>query len=49
MDFLYSIVQFHYTINQQINSTLFYVKLKVTEVNGERVLKCIGFHEDEFI
>ena len=34
---------------KQINSTLFYVKLKVTEVNGERVLKCIGFHEDEFI
>ena len=34
---------------KQINSTLFYVKLKVTEVNGECVLKCIGFHEDEFI
>ena len=34
---------------KQINSNLFYVKLKVTEIIGERVLKCIGFHEDEFI
>lgn len=34
---------------KQIDSNLFYVKLKITEINGERVLKCIGFHEDEFI
>ena len=31
-----------------INGTRFYIKLKITEENGEKVLKCLGFHEEEF-
>lgn len=27
----------------------FYVKLKIAQENGKDVLKCIGFHEDDFV
>lgn len=27
----------------------FYVKLKISQESGEAILKCIGFHEDDFI
>ena len=26
----------------------FYVKLKISQENGKNILKCLGFHEDEF-
>ncbi len=26
----------------------FYVKVKITHENGEDILKCLGFHEDDF-
>ncbi|MCF0108945.1 MAG: type II toxin-antitoxin system MqsR family toxin [Erysipelotrichaceae bacterium] len=31
-----------------INRNVFYIKLKIAADDGEEVLKCIGFHEDEF-
>lgn len=31
-----------------IEDEVFYVKLKIVQENGQRVLKCLGFHEDEF-
>ena len=33
---------------RQINGTWFYIKLKIVDNAGYTVLKCIGFHEDEF-
>ena len=32
-----------------VDGVQFYVKLKVVLVNGRDILKCIGFHEDDFI
>lgn len=26
----------------------FYIKVKITQENGEDILKCMGFHEDDF-
>ena len=34
---------------KQVNGTQFYVKVKIVRENGENILKCLGFHEDEFI
>lgn len=34
---------------KQVDGTQFYVKVKIVQENGENVLKCLGFHEDEFI
>ena len=34
---------------KNIDGTQFYVKLKITQVNEKDILKCIGFHEDNFI
>lgn len=34
---------------KMICETQFYVKLKISQESGEDILKCIGFHEDEFI
>ncbi|MBP5529830.1 MAG: type II toxin-antitoxin system MqsR family toxin [Lachnospiraceae bacterium] len=31
-----------------IDGIQFYVKLKISQENGEKVLKCLGFHEDNF-
>lgn len=33
---------------KQIEGIQFYIKVKITQENGQDILKCIGFHEDEF-
>ena len=33
---------------KQIDGKQFYVKVKITQNNGEDILKCLGFHEDDF-
>lgn len=33
---------------KNIDGIKFYVKVKIVQVNGEDILKCIGFHEDDF-
>lgn len=33
---------------KQINKMQFYVKVKIVQENGEDILKCLGFHEDDF-
>jgi hypothetical protein len=33
---------------KDVDGTQFYVKVKITEENGESILKCLGFHEDDF-
>ncbi len=34
---------------KSIAGVQFYVKLKITQEKGEDILKCIGFHEDNFV
>ena len=31
-----------------IHKKKFYIKLKISEENGKEVLKCLGFHKDDF-
>ncbi|MBO5031984.1 MAG: type II toxin-antitoxin system MqsR family toxin [Lachnospiraceae bacterium] len=33
---------------KDIDGIQFYVKVKITQENGEDILKCLGFHEDDF-
>ena len=33
---------------KKIDGISFYIKVKISEENGEEVLKCIGFHKDDF-
>ena len=33
---------------KHIEDIQFYVKVKIVRENGEEILKCIGFHEDDF-
>ena len=33
---------------KQIDGIQFYVKIKITQENGDAILKCLGFHEDNF-
>lgn len=33
---------------KNIDGTQFYVKVKIVQENGEDILKCIGFHDDDF-
>lgn len=33
---------------KNIDGMQFYVKVKITQEKGESVLKCLGFHEDDF-
>jgi hypothetical protein len=33
---------------KNIGGIQFYVKIKVVQENGEDILKCLGFHEDDF-
>lgn len=33
---------------KDVDGTRFYVKVKVVQENGEDILKCLGFHEDDF-
>ena len=34
---------------RNIDGTPFYVKVKIDQENGEDALKCLSFHEDEFV
>ena len=34
--------------DKYIAGRLFYIKLKITQENGTDILKCLGFHEDDF-
>lgn len=33
---------------KNIDGIKFYVKIKIVQENGEDILKCLGFHEDDF-
>lgn len=33
---------------KDVFGTQFYVKVKVVQENGDNILKCLGFHEDDF-
>ena len=33
---------------KNIDGIQFYVKVKIIQENGKDILKCIGFHEDDF-
>lgn len=33
---------------KDVDGICFYVKVKITKENGEDILKCLGFHEDDF-
>jgi len=33
---------------KDINGIIFYVKIKIVNVNGQDILRCIGFHDDEY-
>lgn len=33
---------------KEIDGKQFYVKVKIVQENGEYILKCLGFHEDDF-
>lgn len=33
---------------KDIGGIIFYVKVKIVTENGKEILKCIGFHEDDF-
>lgn len=34
---------------KKVDGVQFYVKIKIVHENGEDILKCLGFHEDEFV
>ncbi len=34
---------------KNIDGMKFYVKLKIVQENGKDILKCLGFHEDDFV
>lgn len=36
------------TITDAKDEIQFYVKVKITQENGEDILKCLSFHEDDF-
>ena len=33
---------------KEIDGICFYIKVKIIRENGEDILKCMGFHEDDF-
>ena len=33
---------------REIENTRYYIKIKIAEESGTKVLKCLSFHEDEF-
>ena len=33
---------------KNIDGKKFYIKVKIVQVNGEDVVKCLSFHEDDF-
>lgn len=34
---------------KQLDGIQFYIKVKIVKENGEDILKCLGFHEDDFV
>lgn len=34
---------------KNIDGSRFYVKVKIVQENGESILKCLSFHEDEYV
>ena len=34
---------------KDIEGVLFYIKVKITQENGQAILKCMGFHKDDFV
>ena len=34
---------------KNVEGIQFYVKIKIVQENGENILKCLGFHEDDFV
>ncbi len=37
-----------WVFKKDIDGIQFYVKVKIVEENGHEILKCLGFHEDDF-
>ncbi len=33
---------------KSIDETPFYIKIKIVQEDGENILKCLGFHKDDF-
>ena len=33
---------------KNIDGQQFYIKVKIVQVNGEDIVKCLGFHQDDF-
>ncbi len=33
---------------KKVDGIQFYIKIKIVEENGEEILKCLGFHDDDF-
>lgn len=33
---------------KNIDGRQFYIKVKIVQVNGEDIVKCLGFHQDDF-
>lgn len=48
-DFDFNRSGYIWEFKKSIDGIQFYVKLKIDCVNNEEVLKCIGFHEDDFV
>lgn len=34
---------------KNVDGIQFYVKVKIVQEDGEDILKCLGFHEDDFV
>lgn len=34
---------------KNVDGIPFYIKIKIVKENGEDILKCLGFHEDDFV
>ena len=39
---------FIWEFKKDIDGIQFYVKIKIVQENGDSILKCLGFHEDDF-
>ena len=33
---------------KNVDGMRFYIKIKIVQENGENILKCLGFHDDDF-
>ena len=34
---------------KKVDGIPFYIKIKIVEENGQSILKCLGFHDDDFV